>query len=176
MRAPDLFRPIVGIVALLTFGMGISVVALNLGPAVAEPIPSGSARQLSRAPQETPPFAEFFENKTMRVDYYHTGGMGEEIISLDQVVSDGPWPGSLTRLRPCRRRLRPLRQQPPHPRQQIPHIERLYHVIVKHPRILFKTPGILQGVFHTQNNHRNRCQLRVCLNALASTCGTCMPR
>jgi hypothetical protein len=34
----------------------------------------------------------------MRVDYFHTGGMGEEILSLDRVVSDGEWAGSLTRL------------------------------------------------------------------------------
>ena len=33
----------------------------------------------------------------MRVDYYHTGG-GQELFSLDQVVSDGPWAGSRTRL------------------------------------------------------------------------------
>jgi hypothetical protein len=34
----------------------------------------------------------------MRLDYFHTGGQGREIVSLDQVVSDGPWAGSLTRL------------------------------------------------------------------------------
>ncbi|HEY3380855.1 MAG TPA: IgA Peptidase M64 [Vicinamibacterales bacterium] len=44
-----------------------------------------------------PAFASFFTDKTMRVDYYHTGG-GQEIFALDQVVSDGPWPGSRTKL------------------------------------------------------------------------------
>ena len=34
----------------------------------------------------------------MRVDYFHTGNRGEEIVALDRVVSDGPWPGSRTRL------------------------------------------------------------------------------
>ncbi|MGE5357877.1 MAG: IgA Peptidase M64 [Bacteroidales bacterium] len=43
-------------------------------------------------------FASLFTDKTMRVDYYHTGGGGHEIISLDRVVSDGPWAGSVTRL------------------------------------------------------------------------------
>ena len=43
-------------------------------------------------------FDVFFENKTMRVDYVHSGGRGVEIFSLDQIVSDGPWAGSLTRL------------------------------------------------------------------------------
>ena len=34
----------------------------------------------------------------MRVDYFHSGGRGTEILSLDQVVSDGFWAGSRTRL------------------------------------------------------------------------------
>ena len=43
-------------------------------------------------------FDRHFADKTMRVDYYHTGGQGSELISLDRVVSDGPWAGSHTRL------------------------------------------------------------------------------
>ncbi|MEK6376092.1 MAG: M64 family metallopeptidase [Acidobacteriota bacterium] len=43
-------------------------------------------------------FDETFLDKTMRVNYFHTGNRGEEIIALDSVVSDGPWPGSRTRL------------------------------------------------------------------------------
>jgi hypothetical protein len=43
-----------------------------------------------------PDFDAHFIDKTMRVDIFHTGGMGEEIIALDRVVSDGPWPGSRT--------------------------------------------------------------------------------
>ena len=34
----------------------------------------------------------------MRVDYFHSGGLGAEILALDQVVSDGSWAGSRTRL------------------------------------------------------------------------------
>ena len=34
----------------------------------------------------------------MRVDYLHTGGPGGEALAIDQVVRDGPWPGSRTRL------------------------------------------------------------------------------
>lgn len=48
--------------------------------------------------QQPVSFDQFFENKTMRVDYYHTGNAATEIISLDRVVSDGPWAGSRTRL------------------------------------------------------------------------------
>jgi hypothetical protein len=39
-----------------------------------------------------------FTGGTMRVDYVHSGGLGQEIVALDRVVSDGPWPGSRTRL------------------------------------------------------------------------------
>jgi hypothetical protein len=34
----------------------------------------------------------------MRVNYFHTGNRGQEIIALGSVVSDGPWPGTRTRL------------------------------------------------------------------------------
>ena len=44
------------------------------------------------------PFEEYFRPLTMRVDYFHSGGMGQEILALDRVVSDGEWAGSLTRL------------------------------------------------------------------------------
>ena len=42
-------------------------------------------------------FPAFFTEKTMRLDYYHTGG-GQEVFALDQVVPDGPWAGSRTQL------------------------------------------------------------------------------
>ena len=43
-------------------------------------------------------FSMLFTPKTMRVDYFHTGDHGREIVALDRVVSDGPWAGSTTRL------------------------------------------------------------------------------
>ena len=43
-------------------------------------------------------FDQHFTDKTMRVDYYHTGAGGREIVGLDAVVADGPWPGSRTNL------------------------------------------------------------------------------
>ncbi|MEA2572422.1 MAG: hypothetical protein QOI24_4423 [Acidobacteriota bacterium] len=43
-------------------------------------------------------FDELFLDKTMRVDYFHTGNMGQEIVALRDVVSDGPWAGSRTHL------------------------------------------------------------------------------
>jgi hypothetical protein len=52
---------------------------------------------VASAAADQPPFASVFTDGTMRVDYYHTGG-GQEVFALDQVVSDGPWPGSRTQL------------------------------------------------------------------------------
>lgn len=49
-------------------------------------------------PGMTTPFDRHFIDKTMRVDYFHSGGLGTEIFGLDQTVSDGPWPGSRSRL------------------------------------------------------------------------------
>ena len=45
------------------------------------------------------PAAPFTFDKTMRVDYFHTGGpKSGETISLDRVVNDGAWAGSRTQL------------------------------------------------------------------------------
>ncbi len=43
-------------------------------------------------------FDDRFSGHTMRVDYFHTAGNGSEIVALDRVVGDGPWPGSRSRL------------------------------------------------------------------------------
>ena len=48
-------------------------------------------------PPQTGPRLHF--DRTMRVDYFHTGGpKAGETISLDRVVNDGAWPGSRTQL------------------------------------------------------------------------------
>jgi hypothetical protein len=43
-------------------------------------------------------FDQHFTDRTMRLDYFHTGKVGTEIVALDEIVSDGPWAGSRTRL------------------------------------------------------------------------------
>ena len=45
-------------------------------------------------------FEQFFANKTLRVDYFHTGTAAEEIFSLDQAYEEGEWPGTRTHLIP----------------------------------------------------------------------------
>jgi hypothetical protein len=47
---------------------------------------------------QTSVFDTHFTGGTMRVDYFHSGGLGQEIVALDRVVSDGLWPGSRSRL------------------------------------------------------------------------------
>lgn len=54
---------------------------------------------LAALPLAAADFDALFTDKTMRVDYFHTSTpKGDEIVALDRVVSDGPWPGSRTRL------------------------------------------------------------------------------
>jgi len=48
--------------------------------------------------QDPIPFDRFFVDKTMRVDYYHTGTKTEEIYSLDQVYEEPFWAGSKVNL------------------------------------------------------------------------------
>jgi hypothetical protein len=54
-------------------------------PGTIEPVVSGNVD-----------FSSFFLDKTMRLDYYHTGTAGEEHFSTDRIVSDGIWSGSRT--------------------------------------------------------------------------------
>jgi hypothetical protein len=39
-------------------------------------------------------FDRYFSDRTLRVDYYHTGTKGTETISLDKLYEEGPWAGS----------------------------------------------------------------------------------
>jgi hypothetical protein len=43
-------------------------------------------------------FDEHFRDETMRIDYFHTGAAGEEIVALDQVWRQGKYAGSRTHL------------------------------------------------------------------------------
>ncbi|MBI9038338.1 MAG: hypothetical protein JEY97_09415 [Bacteroidales bacterium] len=39
-------------------------------------------------------FKQYFKNKTMRMDYFHTGNSADEHFAVDRILSDGPWSGS----------------------------------------------------------------------------------
>jgi hypothetical protein len=43
-------------------------------------------------------FNKYFSDKTMRIDYHHTGDATTEVVSLDRVYRYGVWAGSLTNL------------------------------------------------------------------------------
>lgn len=45
-----------------------------------------------------PEFDTWFENKTLRIDYFHNGGAREEQISPDAFYKEGEWPGRTTGL------------------------------------------------------------------------------
>ncbi len=41
-------------------------------------------------------FNQWFQDKTMRLDYYHTGSAKDEVFAVDKALSDGIWSGSRT--------------------------------------------------------------------------------
>ncbi len=43
-------------------------------------------------------FNDYFTDRTMRVDYYHSGTKGSEIFAIDQIYDAGVWAGSKTNL------------------------------------------------------------------------------
>lgn len=49
-------------------------------------------------PSSAETFDHVFTARTMRVDYFHTGGPGVELFALDRIVDDGAWAGSRTQL------------------------------------------------------------------------------
>ena len=44
--------------------------------------------------QENPEFSTYFTDKTMRLDYFHSGTNSEEHFAIDRIISDGVWSGS----------------------------------------------------------------------------------
>ncbi|MBK9303910.1 MAG: peptidase M64 [bacterium] len=60
-----------------------------------------SALGTASAATGAPAFADRFHDETLRVDYFHTGAAGEEIVALDRVHRQGTWAGSLVHLVDC---------------------------------------------------------------------------
>src|SRR5687767_12604427 len=54
------------------------------------------ALQTATADKLNAPHFDF--TRTLRVDYFHTGGPGGEALTLDAVIAEGAWPGSETQL------------------------------------------------------------------------------
>lgn len=68
---------------LATFAMVMGVLVLG----------TGSVRAQSLAD-----FERYFVDKTMRIDYYHTGDANEEFVSVDRIYQQGIWAGSRKKL------------------------------------------------------------------------------
>ena len=83
----------VAAVAVFTLAACIAAVGAVAGRGAPEAGEAGA-----RAADGAAGFDAHFIDRTMRVDYFHSGGLGTEILALDQVVSDGAWAGSRTRL------------------------------------------------------------------------------
>jgi hypothetical protein len=58
-----------------------------------EPLPAAQIQVVDRGNLS---FDDYFLDKTMRFDYFHTGTATDELFAPDRIVSDGPWPGSKT--------------------------------------------------------------------------------
>jgi hypothetical protein len=67
-------------------------------PAAALAIATLSALVTPAGVRTVSPYDATFTPDTMRIDYCYTGGPGIEVVSLDRIVNDGPWPGSRTHL------------------------------------------------------------------------------
>jgi len=50
--------------------------------------------------QSIPQFEDVFEDKTLRMDYYHTANADEDIVGVDQIYSSGVWAGNPRQLTP----------------------------------------------------------------------------
>ena len=78
-----------------------TIVFCFLVPLFVLPQNSGNKFAAISAPENDeslPVFESSFLDKTMRLDFYHSGTATEEHFALDQVVSDGKWAGSKTQL------------------------------------------------------------------------------
>ncbi len=53
---------------------------------------------ISILPQSSPRFENYFNNETLRIDYFHIGDAKTEMITMDKLFRYGIWAGSLTHL------------------------------------------------------------------------------
>jgi hypothetical protein len=73
-------------------------VILALGAAAAIFLFTENSFSSSSSPPSPAALDAAFTRRTMRLDFFHTGGPKGEVVAVDRAVDDGPWAGSLTRL------------------------------------------------------------------------------
>jgi hypothetical protein len=66
------------------------------GPSVktAEPTANQTTVQTETVNKGNVDFTQWFQDKTMRLDYFHTGSAKEEVFAVDKALCDGVWSGS----------------------------------------------------------------------------------
>lgn len=67
-------------------------------PGTIAPEPATAAEAFQILDQGNVAFNDYFLDKTMRLDYFHSGTADMELFAVDRIISDGPWPGSKTQL------------------------------------------------------------------------------
>src|SRR5687768_68797 len=74
----------------------LAALALVASCALSVPVaPNAPNAPIAPVAPNTP---DFDFTRTLRVDYFHSGGPGGEVLTLDGVVAEGEWPGSRTQL------------------------------------------------------------------------------
>ena len=65
------------------------------------PAPKTSETNTNVSPEQTQTlnkgdvdFSQWFQDKTMRLDFFHTGSAQEEVFAVDKALCDGVWSGS----------------------------------------------------------------------------------
>ena len=87
-----------GVVTTLRFTRpAVILLALVTAPIIPAGTPA-AARAAAGQTAVPQPYDAVFTPAAMRVDYFHTGGLGTEVVVLDRVVADGVWPGNRTHL------------------------------------------------------------------------------
>jgi len=79
---------------LITVLVAISMFSCRNNPAKTNEAPAQSSPEIAVTNKGDVDFNTWFQDKTMRLDYFHTGTAKEEVFAVDKVLSDGPWSGS----------------------------------------------------------------------------------
>lgn len=78
----------------ITVLVAISMFSCRNNPAKTNVSPVQSTPEIAVTNKGDVDFNNWFQDKTMRLDFYHTGTAKEEVFAVEKALSDGPWSGS----------------------------------------------------------------------------------
>ena len=81
---------------LILFLSAIALVSCKPKQLANENTVAGSVQNIAVVNNGNVKFDAYFKDKTMRLDYFHSGTATEEHFTVDQTVCDGIWPGSMS--------------------------------------------------------------------------------